>query len=196
MLRLGLTGGIGSGKSTVASFLGTRGASIIDADAISRASTQAGGSAIPVIREVFGAEFVTENGSLDRQRMRDRVFTDSTARSQLEAIVHPIVKAEIQRLVNVSTASCLVFDVPLLVESPHWRCQLDRVIVVDCTAETQVNRVQKRNDWDRQTIEAIVNSQASRIQRLAAADIVVLNDSNQIEPLERLVGEMAHSFGL
>lgn len=195
-LRLGLTGGIGSGKSTVARLLQSHGATVIDADAIARACTQAGGSAMPAVALVLGAEFVTSDGALDRDRMRAHVFAQPDARAQLEAIVHPLVGQEIARKAAASQARCTVFDVPLLVESPRWRPQLDWVLVVDCTRETQVQRVMTRNGWDRATIEAILDSQSPRETRLAAADTVIFNDGNGIEHLQREVARWAHRFGL
>lgn len=195
-LRLGLTGGIGSGKSTVARLLQARGATVIDADAIARACTLAGGSAMPAVAQVFGAEFVTSDGALDRDRMRAHVFAQPDARAQLEAIVHPLVGQEIARQAAASRARCTVFDVPLLVESPHWRLQLDWVLVVDCTRETQVQRVLARNGWDRATIESILDSQSPRERRLAAADTVIFNDGHEIEHLQREVARWADRFGL
>ncbi len=195
-LRLGLTGGIGSGKSTVARLLQAHGATVIDADAIARACTQAGGSAMPAVAQTFGAEFVTSDGALDRDRMRAHVFARPNARAQLEAIVHPLVGREIARQAAASQARCTVFDVPLLVESPRWRPQLDWVLVVDCTRETQVQRVMTRNGWNRATIEAILDSQSPRETRLAAADTVIFNDGNGIEHLQREVDRWAHRFGL
>lgn len=195
-LRLGLTGGIGSGKSTVARLLHARGATVIDADAIARACTQTGGQAMDAVASVFGADFVTADGSLDRQRMRDHVFAHPQARAQLEAIVHPLVGQEIARQAAASKARCTVFDVPLLVESPRWRPQLDWVLVVDCSRETQIRRVLDRNGWERTTIEAIVDSQSPREYRLAAADAVIFNDVNGIEHLQHEVHRWADRFGL
>lgn len=195
-LRLGLTGGIGSGKSTVAALLEQRGAFVIDADAISRACTLSGGSAMPTIASTFGQDFVNADGALDRQRMRDHVFARPDARRTLEAIIHPLVGAEVRRLAASSNARCLVFDVPLLVESPHWRHQLDRVVVVDCSHTTQIRRVSQRNAWDAHTIEAVIRTQSPRVQRLAAADAVLFNDTDKIEHLQRLVSGLAQRFGL
>lgn len=195
-LRLGLTGGIGSGKSTVARLLHARGATVIDADSIARACTQSGGQAMDAVASVFGADFVAADGSLDRQRMRDHVFAHPQARAQLEAIVHPLVGQEIARQAAASTARCTVFDVPLLVESPRWRPQLDWVLVVDCSRETQIRRVLDRNGWERTTIEAIVDSQSPRERRLTAADTVISNDVNGIEHLQHEVHRWADRFGL
>lgn len=196
VLRIGLTGGVGSGKSTVAHMLGQRGAQIIDADAISRACTAPGGVAIPAIAETFGAEFVNESGALDRERMRKQVFSDPGTRNRLEAILHPLIAAEIERQASHTVASCQVFDVPLLVESPRWRPQLDRVLVVDCTRDTQIRRVQSRSHWDLATIERVLQSQCSREQRVGAADAVIFNDGNEMEQLHVLVDDLAQRFGL
>lgn len=195
-LRLGLTGGIGSGKSTVAALLQRRGACIIDADAISRACTLFGGSAMPAIATLFGADFVGADGGLNRQRMRDHVFAHPDARRTLETIIHPLVGAEIQRLAASSNATCLVFDIPLLVESPHWRHQLDRIVVVDCSYATQLRRVSQRNAWDRATIDTIISSQSPRERRIAAADLVLFNDIDKIENLQHAVQALAQRFGL
>ncbi len=195
-LRLGLTGGIGSGKSTLARLLQGMGADLIDADAISRACTESGGSAIQAIAETFGDAFITTDGALDRQRMREHVFAQPEARKVLERIVHPLVGDEIRRKTSLATASVVVFDIPLLVESPHWRPQLDRVLVVDCLPATQVRRVTLRSGWDLLTIEAVMRSQAARETRLAAADFVVFNDSDSIDNLQHLAQALANRFGL
>lgn len=195
-LRLGLTGGIGSGKSTLARLLQAHGADVIDADAISRRSTEAGGAAMPAIAHTFGAEFLTPGGALDRQRMRDHVFAHPEARQTLEHIIHPLVGVEIQRKAQASAAPCLVFDVPLLVESPRWRPQLDRVLVVDCSPATQIRRVNARSGWDTATTEAVMRNQSPRGLRLAAADLVVFNDADDLALLERAAQALAKRFGL
>jgi dephospho-CoA kinase len=194
--RLGLTGGIGSGKSTLARLLQSLGADLIDADAISRESTASAGTAIPAIALAFGADFLTSDGALDRQRMREHVFAHPDARQTLERIVHPLVNAEIKRQTAVCTSRCIVFDVPLLVESPHWRPQLDRVVVVDCSAPTQIRRVQKRNGWSVETIEAVMRSQSPRSHRLKAADAVVHNDTDDMAALRACAETLARRFGL
>lgn len=194
--RLGLTGGIGSGKSTVARLFQDRGAAVIDADAIARACTLAGGAAMPAIRATFGADFVAPDGSLDRDRMRAHVFGHPQAKAQLEAIVHPLVGQEIARQAAAADAVCTVFDVPLLVESPRWRPQLDRVLVVDCERETQIRRVMARNGWERTTVEAVLDNQSPRLRRLAAADMVLFNDGHEIEQLRCMVDRLAQRFGL
>ena len=172
------------------------GADLIDADAISRACTDSGGSAIPAIALTFGQEFITIEGSLDRQRMREHMFAQPEARQFLERIVHPLVGDEIRRQIARATSRLVVFDIPLLVESTHWRSQLDRVLVVDCLAATQVRRVAQRSGWDLPTIEAVMRSQSTREKRLAAADFVVFNDSDSIDNLQHLAQGLADRFGL
>jgi len=196
ILRLGLTGGIGSGKSSVAKLLQERGAETIDADAISRACTAPGGSAMRAITETFGPSFVNSDGALHRDNMRKHVFAHPQAKAQLEAILHPLIAAQIRTQADQTRASCLVFDVPLLVESARWRPQMDQVLVVDCTQETQVRRVQARSGWDVAIIHGVMRNQSSRCQRLAAADIVIFNDGNEMEHLRCLVNDLATQFGL
>lgn len=194
--RLGLTGGIGSGKSTVGARLQALGAELIDADAISRQSTAAGGAAIEAIRAAFGDGFIDGEGALDRAAMRERVFQDATARQRLEAIVHPIVAEGMAARVRDSRARCIVFDVPLLVESLRWRVQLDRVLVVDCSEATQVRRVRARSGWDDATIHAVMAQQASRARRLSAADIVLFNDEDVLDRLHADIDRLSTRFGL
>ncbi len=177
--QLGLTGGIGSGKSTVADLLAQRGAAIIDADAISRSTTATGGSALPAIGQAFGPALIGPDGALDRAAMRALVFEDDAQRQRLEAIIHPLVAQETERQARRAQAdgrALIVYDVPLLVESgARWRARVDRVLVVDCDAATQIERVQRRNGLPLEQIERIVNAQALRAHRLAAADIVIAN---------------------
>ncbi|MGQ9723798.1 MAG: dephospho-CoA kinase [Tepidimonas sp.] len=187
ILRIGLTGGIGSGKSTVAATLADLGAAVIDADAISRASTAAGGAAIDAIRRTFGDAFITPAGALDRDRMRTLVFADALARARLEAIVHPIVRTEIERQVAACTADTVVLDIPLLIESFAWREHCDRIWVVDCSPETQIRRVMARNGWSREQVQAVLARQATRAQRLAAADVVIHNDGIDFDTLRARV---------
>ena len=198
-LRIGLTGGIGSGKSTVLQMLAQRGASVIDADAISRATTAAGGTAISAIVQRFGADFVNADGALDRERMRAAAYADPQARRDLEAIVHPLVGAESARQVQIAlqaAARCIVFDIPLLVESGRWRQQVDRVLVVDCPAATQIERVVARSALQPAQVEAIIAAQAPRALRLAAADVVIYNEGLSLEQLGAQVEQVARGFGL
>lgn len=198
-LRLGLTGGIGSGKSTVGQFLARRGAALIDADAIARSVTAPGGAAMEAITNEFGPAFVNAQGALDRERMRALAFEDPLAKRRLEAIVHPLVGQAIDIAAQHATASghtCLVFDIPLLVESGRWRGQLDRVLVIDCSAQTQMARVQARSNLKTEAIQAIIAAQATRVQRLAAADLVIFNEGVDLVELERLTSALLESFGL
>lgn len=199
VLRVGLTGGIGSGKSTVLAMLAQLGAAVIDADAISRSTTAAGGAAIAEIERTFGPAFITADRALDRERMRAHTFSDAGARRRLEAIIHPLVGAESARQVEAALAAkapCIVFDIPLLVESGRWRQQVDRVLVIDCSEETQVARVMQRSNLSEQAVRAIIAAQATRSQRLAAADLVICNDGLSLEQLADEVKQAARRFGL
>ena len=199
-LRLGLTGGIGSGTSTVASILARAGAAVMDADAISRSLTQPGGRAIPAILAEFGETLISPDGAMDREAMRALVFSNPSSKRQLEAIVHPLVGQVLQEQSHAAVAAghaCLVYDVPLLVESgDRWRRQVDWVCVVDCEVETQIQRVMARNQLGRADIERIISQQASRQQRLACADAVIFNEGIDLAHLEHLVHEMMTRFGL
>jgi dephospho-CoA kinase len=198
-MRVGLTGGIGSGKSTVLHMLQAMGAGVVDADAISRATTAPGGAAIPAIAARFGADFIAGDGGLDRDRMRERVYADPSARRDLEAIIHPLVGAETARqaeLAQAAGARCVVFDIPLLVESGRWRALVDRVLVVDCLVSTQVARVHARSGLPEAQVLAIIAAQATREQRLAAADSVIHNEGLTLEQLRAQVERVAQGFGL
>ncbi len=199
-VRLGLTGGIGSGKSTVAAFMAQAGAAVMDADAISRALTQAGGQAIPAILAEFGETLITPEGAMNRDAMRALVFSNPQTKRQLEAIIHPLVAQALQAQTQAAIEAgkkCLVFDVPLLVESgERWRRQVDWVCVVDCQTDTQIQRVMARSQLARPEIEAIMAQQASRAQRLASADAVIYNDGLDLDQLQTAVHEMMARFGL
>ncbi len=175
MQRLGLTGGIGSGKSTVASMLVECGATLVDTDAIARALTLPSGAAIEPIRAAFGDAVIASDGSLDRAKMRSIVFEDPARKAALEAILHPMIGAECDRQAVRAAGSLVVFDVPLLVESGRWRQKVDRVLVVDATAEVQVARVMARSNWTEQMTLAVLALQASRRTRVKAADAVIFN---------------------
>ena len=198
--RIGLTGGIGSGKSTVAGFLARRGAAIIDADAISRSLTAPGGRAMAAIVRTFGEAMLGPDGAMNRQAMRERIFQDPHAKRQLEHIIHPLVgqiTAEQAQAAMQSGRRVLVFDVPLLVESgERWRKQVDRVIVVDCDVPTQMQRVMARSGLSAEEVERIVAQQATRAQRLACADLVVVNQGLSFDDLDALMGQVAADFGL
>ena len=198
--RIGLTGGIGSGKSTVAGFLARRGAAVIDADAISRSLTAPGGRAMAAIASTFGESMLGSDGAMNRQAMRERIFRDPQAKRQLEQIIHPLVNqitAEQAQAAVQSGHGVLVFDVPLLVESgERWRKQVDRVMVVDCDTETQTQRVMARSGLSAEEVNRIVAQQASRAQRLACADWVVVNQGLSFDDLDSLIGQVAADFGL
>ena len=198
-IRLGLTGGIGSGKSTVAQLLAELGAAVVDADAISRELTAPGGLALPLIATEFGPDFITSAGAMDRGKIRAFIYTDASARHRLEAIIHPLVRQETQRQALLAASEghpCIVFDVPLLVESTTWREKLDWVLVVDCTPATQISRVMARSALTRAEVEKIMATQASRVRRLGAADAVVFNDRLSLGALAAEVGQVAVHFGL
>ncbi len=173
---VGLTGGIGSGKSFVAELFAQHGASIVDTDVIAHQLTAADGRAMPAIRAAFGADYLNVDGSLNRAAMRERIFADEGARRQLEGILHPLITAETGAAAKAAGGDYVIFVVPLLVESGHWIDQVDRVLVVDCPETLQVERVMLRSQLPAAQVEAIMASQASRQQRLAVADDVVVND--------------------
>ena len=175
-LKIGLTGGIGSGKSTVAAMLLPLGAALIDTDAIARALTAAGGAAMPAMKREFGISILDADGSLNRAAMRSLALANAAVREHLEAVLHPLIGAEAQRQADASTSPVLVFDVPLLAESKHWRSRVHRVLVVDCRAETQVERVAARAGWSRTAASQAIAAQASREERRAIADAVIHND--------------------
>ncbi|HLU18813.1 MAG TPA: dephospho-CoA kinase [Pusillimonas sp.] len=176
MLKIGLTGGIGSGKTQVADFFASWGASVIDTDAIAHQLTAPGGAAIGPIRAEFGPQAIAPDGSLDRRAMRELVFADPDARRRLEAILHPMIRQVTREQAQQATGCYLVFVVPLLIESGRWRDEVDRICVVDCDPATQVARVQARSGLTQEAIERIMSVQVGREARLAAADDIVLND--------------------
>lgn len=178
-LSIGLTGGIGSGKSFVADLFAAQGASIIDTDVIAHQLTAPGGRAMPAIRESFGAEYLNGDGSLNRAAMRARVFSDADAKRRLESILHPLIGAETTAAAQRAEGDYVIFVVPLLVESGRWVERVDRVLVVDCPEALQIERVIQRSQLPAAQVEAIMASQASRQQRLAVADDVIVNDGER-----------------
>ncbi|HJV96455.1 MAG TPA: dephospho-CoA kinase, partial [Albitalea sp.] len=184
------TGGIGSGKSTVAALLEQHGATLIDTDAIARELTQPAGAAIAPIRAAFGDEVIDDAGGLHRERMRAIAFADPQARRRLEAILHPLIGIETDRRSAQSPSPVKVFDVPLLVESGRWRGRVDRVLVVDCSEATQVARVAQRAGWTTEAARTVVAQQASREARRACADAVIHNDGITQDELSAQVRDL------
>ncbi len=188
---VGLTGGIGSGKSTVAELFAARGASIVDADAIAHELTAPGGAAIGAIRARFGDGVLRADGALDRDAMRARAFDDPQAREALEAILHPMIRDESERRIATAPGPYVMHVVPLLVESGARAGRFDRVLVVDCPVPVQVARVRRRSGLSPERIESILAAQASREERLAAADDVIDNGGDadalpaQVDALHR-----------
>jgi dephospho-CoA kinase len=185
-LRAGLTGGIGSGKSTVAQYMAQRGVALIDTDAISRMLTAPGGLAIEPVRDQFGDRFIDAQGGLHRVHMRELVFADLLARQALEALLHPLIDAEAESQALASQAAVQVFDIPLLVETGRWRQKLHRVIVVDCDEATQIQRVSQRPGWSRTMAQQVVRQQASRDNRRVCADILITNQDIDFHGLSML----------
>ncbi len=177
MFAVGLTGGIGSGKSTVADLFAAHGVPLVDTDLIAHRITAPHGIAMPQIAAEFGDSFVAADGSLDRARMRTLVFSDDGARKRLESITHPLIRAETEREQREAQGPYAIVVVPLLVESGSWKTRVNRVLTVDCSVETQISRVMSRNGFSREQVLAIIARQATREARLAAADDVIENDN-------------------
>lgn len=194
MFVVGLTGGIGSGKTTVADLFAARGVSIVDTDLIAHRITAPGGLAMPGIAQAFGADYFAADGSLDRAKMRALIFSDDTAKRRLEAITHPLIRAETDRESREAQGVYLMLVVPLLVESGNWNTRVDRVLVVDCDVETQIARVMRRNGFAREQVEAIIARQASRDARLSAADDVIVNDAATHDALDAQVDALHQRY--
>jgi len=194
MFVVGLTGGIGSGKSTVANLFAARGVPLVDTDVIAHRITAPHGVAMPLIAAEFGTEFVAPDGSLDRARMRSLVFSDEAARKRLESITHPLIRAETEREQREAPGPYVIAVVPLLVESGTWKSRVNRVLTVDCSVETQIARVMSRNGFSREQVLAIIARQATREARVAAADDVIDNDNAPLEALEAQVDALHHAY--
>ncbi len=196
-LHIGLTGGIGSGKSTVAAMLAAHGAKIVDTDAIARQLTAAGGAAMPALQAVFGAAVVAADGALAREAMRQIAFGDPAAKRQLEAILHPLIGAEARlQAASAQPGQCVVFDVPLLAESGHWRSRVAKVLVIDCDEQTQVARVARRPGWDEAQAGRVLAQQAPRARRRAVADAVIHNEGLSLQGLADEVAALGRLWGL
>ena len=190
---VGLTGGIGSGKSTAADIFKELGAAVVDTDEISRELTAAGGSAMPEIHKQYGPEFIAPDGSLDRERIRRLVFGNAEARKKLEAILHPMIRAESRARVATARAPYVILVVPLLFESDAYLDLLKRVLVVDCSEERQIERAMRRSRISADEVRAIMASQLSRAARRARADDVIDNDGG-MEALRRQVDEIHSEY--
>ncbi|HZO01018.1 MAG TPA: dephospho-CoA kinase [Burkholderiales bacterium] len=190
---VGLTGGIGSGKSAAADEFAALGATVVDTDVISRELTEQGGAAIARIREVLGSRFIGPDGSMDRKKMRDHVFADPAAKRALEALLHPMIREESARRIALASGPYVVYVVPLLIESPGYRARVDRILVVDCPEETQVARVRARSGLAEDEVRAIMRGQISRAERLAAADDVIDNGGGR-EALRNQVAALHQKY--
>ena len=183
---VGLTGGIGSGKSAAAEEFAKLGATVVDTDAIARELTETGGAALPHIKSLFGAAFITEKGAMDRDAMRNHVFSDPAAKQALEKLLHPMIRAEADRRIAGSTGPYVIYVVPLLIESGGQRDRVQRVLVVDAPESLQVERVRTRSGLSDKEIRSIIGQQAARQARLAAADDV-LENSGSLDALRKQV---------
>jgi dephospho-CoA kinase len=186
---IGLTGGIGSGKSTVADMFAARGATIVDTDLIAHSMTAPNGPAMPAIIAEFGTEFADASGAMDRARMRELVFSDAGAKSKLEAILHPRIRDAALAAATAATGSYVIYAVPLLIESGTWRTRVTRLLAVDCPEDVQVARVMARNSLPEAQVRAIMAAQVNRAERLAAADDVIVNNAG-IDALEAQVDRL------
>jgi dephospho-CoA kinase len=194
MFVVGLTGGIGSGKSTVADLFAAHGVPLVDTDLIAHRITAPHGMAMPRIAAEFGTAFIAADGSLDRARMRELVFSDDGARKRLEAITHPLIRAETEREQREAQGPYVIVVVPLLVESGSWKSRVNRVLTVDCSVDTQISRVMSRNGFSRDQVLAIIARQAMREARLAAADDVIDNDNAPLDALKAQVDAQHRAY--
>jgi dephospho-CoA kinase len=192
-LVVGLTGGIGSGKSAAAAEFARLGASVIDTDAIAHELTAAGGAAVAEVERLFGKHVIGESGAMDRIAMRERVFADPAAKKALEGLLHPLIRDESERRIAAATGRYVVHVVPLLIESPDYRSRVDRVLVVDAPEELRVARVRARSRLSEEQVRAIMRSQVPRAERLAAADDVIDN-AGTLEALRAQVAALHRRY--
>ena len=186
-LQIGLTGGIGSGKSTVARMLVACGGRLVDTDAIARALTLPGGAAMPALAAAFGPQALTGDGALDREHMRRLAFADAGAKARLEAVLHPLIGHEALRQAATHAGRPIIYDVPLLAEAKRtggWRTRVDRVLVIDCSNATQLARVAQRPGWTEDAAHRVLAQQATRAQRRGVADAVICNEGLSLGELE------------
>ena len=189
---IGLTGGIGSGKTTVADLFAERGVAIVDTDLIAHQLTATNGVAIAAIRAVFGDTFIDASGAMDRKKMREYVFSDPLAKQRLEAILHPLIGTETARAMAQARGLYVMPVIPLLVESGKWQQRLTRILVIDCDEQTQIQRVMQRNAMNEMQVRAIMAAQASRQQRLEVADDVIVNNAG-VDALAPQIAQL-HAF--
>jgi dephospho-CoA kinase len=190
---VGLTGGIGSGKSAAAADFAALGATVVDTDVIAHELTAKGGAAMVAIEKLLGPAAVSGDGSMNRSKVRERVFADPAAKRKLEALLHPMIREESARRIAAATGPYVVHVVPLLIESPDYRKRVDRVLVVDCPEETQVARVRARAGLSENEVHAIMRTQATRAERVAAADDVIDNGGSR-EALRKQVGALHQKY--
>jgi len=190
---VGLTGGIGSGKSAAADEFAALGASVVDTDAIARELTDKGGAALADIERRFGAAFLDASGAMNRKKMRDHVFADPAAKQALENLLHPLIREESARRIAAASGPYVVHVVPLLLESPGYRDRVDRVLVVDASEQAQLARVRARSGLSADEVRAIMRTQVSRAERLAGADDVIDN-SGSLEALRKQVGALHQKY--
>ena len=190
---VGLTGGIGSGKSAAADEFARLGASVVDTDAIAHELTEKGGAAMPAIARLFGANAVSADGSMNRKSVRERVFADPASKRALEGLLHPMIREESARRIAAAAGPYVVHVVPLLVESPDYRKRVDRVLVVDCPEHTQIERVRARSGLAESEVRAIMRNQATRAERVAAADDVIDNGGSR-ESLRKQVAALHQKY--
>lgn len=194
-LIIGLTGGIGCGKSSVSQFFSELGMAVIDTDVIAHSLTQSDGSAIPAIREYFGDHFITSAGMLDRNKMRELVFNDDNARTMLEKILHPLILEEVHQLLKQTDSPYAILVVPLLFETEDYQQIVDRILVVDCDEQQQITRVMARSHLSEQQVKAIIATQTPRINRLQHADDIIVNNQD-MDYLRMQVLHLHHEYML
>jgi len=190
---VGLTGGIGSGKSAAADEFARLGATVVDTDVIARELSAADGAAIPALRTLFGPAYFDASGAMDRAKVRAKVFADPAAKQSLEALLHPMIRAESERRIAAATGPYVIFVVPLLIESGNYRNRVQRVTVVDCPEEVQLARVASRSNLPEDEVRRIIASQVPRAQRRAAADDVIDNAST-LDALHKRVRELHQKY--
>ena len=190
---VGLTGGIGSGKSAAADEFARLGATVVDTDVIARDMTAAAGAALPALRGLFGPEYFEASGAMDRAKVRDKVFSDPAAKKSLEAVLHPMIRAKSERQIAGATGPYVIYVVPLLVESGNYRSRVQRVAVVDCPEEVQIERVRQRSHLPESEVQRIIATQVPRAGRRAAADDLIDN-SGMLDALHKQVAGLHRSY--